>query len=218
MHNEDLSTEEKAVNADTWQHINLVMKLLASAQIELMRRQFTHDRSKLVSPEVSTFVEFTPKLKTSTYGSDEYKSFLAAMKPALDNHYAHNRHHPEFFPAREPSPEIALAIDTLFQSEVFAPDAQWRYERLCELLEGLQAQHTSPVNGMNLFDVLEMFIDWYAASQRHDDGDINKSIEINKERFSLSPQLVEIFKNTVPWIKDEFANLKTQKDIQPPTV
>jgi hypothetical protein len=140
------------------------------------------------------------------------------MKPALDHHYAHNRHHPEFFPARKPSPEIVLAIDVLFQSDVFVSDAQWRYDLLWGLVGGLQAQHTSPVNGMNLFDVLEMFIDWYAACQRHDDGDINKSIEINTERFSLSPQLVEIFKNTVPWIKDEFANLETQKDIQPPTV
>ena len=62
---------------------------------------------------------------------------------------------------------------------------------------------------------IEMFLDWAAASQRHADGDINKSIEINTERFHLSPQIVQIFKNTVPWIKDEFKGLETQKDLSP---
>jgi hypothetical protein len=66
---------------------------------------------------------------------------------------------------------------------------------------------------MNLFDILEMLIDWCAACKRHADGDINKSIEINTKRFNLSPQLVNIFKNTIPSIKDGFEDLHTQKDI-----
>lgn len=53
------------------------------------------------------------------------------------------------------------------------------------------------VDGFNLLDLVEMFLDWKAASERHSDGDILKSIEINKERFKLSDQLVSIFKNTV---------------------
>ena len=52
------------------------------------------------------------------------------------------------------------------------------------------------VNGMDLFDLVEMFLDWKAASERHTDGDIFKSIDINKERFQLSEQLVDILKNT----------------------
>lgn len=59
------------------------------------------------------------------------------------------------------------------------------------------------VNGMNLFDIIEMFFDWKAASERHEDGNILKSIEINKERFGLSDQLCEIFKNTVDFDNDE---------------
>lgn len=50
---------------------------------------------------------------------------------------------------------------------------------------------------MDLFDVIEMFVDWWAASERHEDGDIMKSIDINKERFQMSEQLCNIFKNTV---------------------
>lgn len=96
--------------------------------------------------------------------------------------------------------------------------------QLAEMREGSLGHHyehnrhhpehfEAGINGMNLFDLLEMLLDWCAATQRHEDGDINQSIEINMERFNLSPQLVEILKNTVPVIKDEFSNLKTQKDI-----
>ena len=47
---------------------------------------------------------------------------------------------------------------------------------------------------MNLVDIVEMFCDWLAATKRHDDGDIYKSIEHNsKEIGSL---LSEIFENT----------------------
>lgn len=52
------------------------------------------------------------------------------------------------------------------------------------------------VNGMNLFDLIEMFFDWKAATERHEDGDIYKSIIINKKRFELSDQLCDIFHNT----------------------
>ncbi len=61
-------------------------------------RLLTHDQSKLVAPELTTFVEFTPKLKTTKFGTPEYNQFLLDMKPALDNHYANNRHHPEHYP------------------------------------------------------------------------------------------------------------------------
>jgi len=50
---------------------------------------------------------------------------------------------------------------------------------------------------MDLFDVMEMFWDWCAATERTKDGDIRKSIEINKGRFEMSDQLASIFMNTV---------------------
>lgn len=53
------------------------------------------------------------------------------------------------------------------------------------------------VDGMTLFDVLEMFMDWKAATERmQGGGDIWRSIEINADRFKLSPQLVSILRNT----------------------
>ena len=50
------------------------------------------------------------------------------------------------------------------------------------------------VNGMDLFDVLEMFFDWKAASERGEDPVMNISVAC--ERFRVSPQLQRIFENT----------------------
>jgi hypothetical protein len=53
------------------------------------------------------------------------------------------------------------------------------------------------IRGMDLVDLLEMVIDWYASSMRHNNGDIIKSIELNKNRFQYDDILASIFKNTV---------------------
>jgi hypothetical protein len=52
------------------------------------------------------------------------------------------------------------------------------------------------IDGMSLFDVVEMLLDWKAASERHADGDIWKSIEHNKGRFGLSDQVYSMLLNT----------------------
>ena len=71
---------------ETYRHIQIVQGLLRLVVTDLLRRQVEHDQSKLVSPEVEVFDEYTSKLRDCTYGSDEYKGFLAGMKPALDHH------------------------------------------------------------------------------------------------------------------------------------
>lgn len=53
------------------------------------------------------------------------------------------------------------------------------------------------IAGMDLIDIIEMLADWKAASERHADGDIKKSLEINKERFNISDDLYKILCNTV---------------------
>lgn len=139
--------------ADTLLHIKRVNELLLIFSSELISRAIVHDNSKLKSPEKELFDEFTPKLKGSTYGSEEYRKNLSELKVALDHHYANNSHHPEHY--------------------------------------------NNGVNGFDLFDLVEMFMDWKAATERHANGDILKSIEINKERFGISEQICEIFRNTI---------------------
>ena len=136
----------------TMRHIETVRNYLDVVAMEMMERGETHDQSKLESPEVEIFEIYTPKLRGTTYGSDEYKTYMKEMEVAIKHHNENNSHHPE------------------------------HYE--------------NGINGFDLFDLMEMIYDWKAATERHDDGDIYKSLKLNKERFGISDQLYEILKNT----------------------
>jgi len=81
----------------TMRHIETVRNFLGAAVKELLVRSEEHDQSKLQSPEVEIFEEYTPKLRGCTYGSPEYKQYLKEMQVALDHHYYHNKHHPEYY-------------------------------------------------------------------------------------------------------------------------
>lgn len=120
-------------------------------------RSEVHDQSKLDGIEKKAFDEVTPKLAKTTYGSKEFDRLKGEIKPALDNHYKENRHHPEHF--------------------------------------------TNGILDMCLVDICEMFCDWAASTERHGDGDIHKSIEINKKRFKYDDTLARIFHNTSRTLK-----------------
>lgn len=53
------------------------------------------------------------------------------------------------------------------------------------------------IKDMTLVDIIEMLCDWKAATLRHNDGDILKSIEYNQKRFGYTDELKQIFLNTV---------------------
>lgn len=138
---------------ETYKHIQVVQRYLGGVINNFLQRCQRHDQSKLVSPEVEIFDEFTPRLASSEYLSPEYKANLEGMKPALEHHYATNDHHPEHF--------------------------------------------ENGIVGMSLHALLEMVCDWKAASERHPNGDVRKSIETNQKRFNYSDELKQILLNTV---------------------
>jgi hypothetical protein len=316
---------------DTRKHIGEVRRLLSKVVDDFVRRQREHDASKLVSPEVEAFDEFTPKLRDSTYGSPEYEGFRKAMGEALAHHYAHNSHHPEhayrderwlpvcgyeglydvstegrvrnglrgtmlslqptpkgylrvslsrvgvsrnhmvhrlvaraFVSNDSDKPEVnhkdgdkvnnrATNLEWVTESEnlihaydtglrgstfkyfvhcveldVYTPGTQamervlrgrgydrvtaagiWRamdregkHYDLTFVGYPIKGGHPqSMLRGMNLFDVLEMLCDWLAATKRHADGDIRKSVEINQERFGYGDELKRILLNTLPLLE-----------------
>ena len=53
------------------------------------------------------------------------------------------------------------------------------------------------IDDMDLVDLVELTCDWIASSKRHEDGNIYKSISLNKDRFGMSDQLCRILENTV---------------------
>jgi rubrerythrin len=93
-----LTEKQKTTNWETLKHIEIVMQLLATMQHEIAQRMFSHDRSKLQSPELEMFEVYTDKLAATTYGSEAYEQCRQEMlKTALVHHFENNRHHPEFF-------------------------------------------------------------------------------------------------------------------------
>jgi hypothetical protein len=142
---------------DTKEHISQVQFFMIQFSQALLQRAIVHDDSKLKSPEIEVFTEYTPMLKNTTYLSEEYKGFLKNMEEALHHHYKQNSHHPEHY--------------------------------------------SEGILGMNLLDIVEMLCDWKASSMRHENGDINKSIVINKERFNMDDVLTKLFQNTIKDMK-----------------
>lgn len=137
---------------DTYEHIGKVRGMLLGIAVNLITRGHEHDASKLEEPELSVFNEYTPKLRDSTYGSDEYKAFLKGMGEGLNHHYLVNRHHPEY--------------------------------------------HPNGIADMNLLDLIEMLADWKAATLRHADGDLDRSITQNRERFDYGDEIEQLLRTT----------------------
>lgn len=81
--------------ADTLAHSLRVGALMTDMIREAMRRAVTHDLSKTEPPEVDAFNRMTPRLAGLKYGTPEYAASLDELGPALEHHYAANRHHPE---------------------------------------------------------------------------------------------------------------------------
>jgi hypothetical protein len=53
------------------------------------------------------------------------------------------------------------------------------------------------IDEMTLLDLIEMVCDWKAATERHDDGDIRRSLQVNAERFGIGKQLRSILLATI---------------------
>ena len=143
---------------ETRKHVQRVQTFMFAFAKAIIDRAMEHDGTKFENDEASAFAKTTPKLRGLTYGSEEYKSVLRELGPALAHHYQWNSHHPE------------------------------HYE--------------DSISGMDMLDIVEMLCDWRAATERHNDGSITRSIAHNATRWSIDGQLVRIFHNTVPWMEN----------------
>lgn len=155
------------VMRETFSHVRRVGHLMLDVVENLQRRSMRHDDSKFSPEEFPAFAKSTPKLRALTYDSPEYKVALDDLGPALDHHYAHNRHHPQYF--------------------------------------------ESGVQGMDLLDLIEMLADWKAATERHHNGSIERSIVGNIKRFKYSREMAILLAKTAAnlgWLNyEEFEQL-----------
>jgi hypothetical protein len=127
-------------------------------------------------------------------------NFAEVIKQRADSHDQSKLEVPEFGLFSELTPRLA---QTTYGSE--------EYKKTLDQLKIALDHHyannrhhpehfKNGINDMTLIDLLEMVIDWYCASKRHNDGNIYKSLEINTTRFNISEQLVRVFKNTIELI------------------
>jgi hypothetical protein len=126
----------------------------------LLVRALKHDLSKFSYKETKLFARSPFIFKNVKYGSDEYKALLKKIKPALEEHYSHNRHHPEYF---------------------------------------MRHHHE---DRMNILDTIEMVIDWKAASRRHNDDDVVKSVGVNQKRFGFDEREYHMYLDIAETIGD----------------
>lgn len=76
--------------------------------------------------------------------------------------------------------------------EMIQPSIQAHYKK-----NSHHPEHTDKgFAGFDLADLVETFMDWKAAVRRHNDGNISRSIEINRKRFNIDGQICEILKNS----------------------
>lgn len=65
--------------------------------IDLFQRAAVHDNSKFSHEEFAAYDAAFPDLQKYAYGTDEFKTTLAKIQPAIAHHYRSEDHHPEHF-------------------------------------------------------------------------------------------------------------------------
>lgn len=102
-------------------------------------------------------------------------------------------------------------VETFTEFTPKLKDAEYGSDEYKEFLKGMKPaldhhyannshhpeHHENGMDGMDLFDIFELLCDWKAATMRTKGGDMEKSFEINKKRFNMSDQLINILRNTV---------------------
>ena len=105
---------------------------------------------------------------------------------------------------KDPEKEMFDRVTPLLKNSTYLSDDYMK--TLEEMNEGLDHHYQNNshhpehriggIGAMSLMDIIEMFCDWKAASERHEDGSIEDSMDVNRHRFDIHPQLDSIFRNT----------------------
>lgn len=163
---------------DVKEHIGLVQKWIADFVTILNGRGKVHDASKLQPPEKECFDRWTPELQHLEFGSREYKLALEQMGEGLKHHYAVNAHHPEH--------HKYLECNGCFKK---LPITHKGWCDTCGYTHFTERFH---VDGMTLYNLVEMVCDWMAAAEKKG---VPVDMDYLQQRFSISDQLRSIIEN-----------------------
>ena len=104
-------------------------------------------------------------------------------------------------------------MQELVEREGNAPYGSDEYKRRLGILKPMLDHHyannshhpehyENGINGMTLFDVVEMSQDWIAAAERG--GETVVGLTSSQERFNISEQLMDILKNTYDYLEVKY--------------
>ena len=154
-----------------------------------------------VSMTDETEIDLSAEIETRKHIARVTELLHMVVKQLLDRADKHDK-------SKTESPEVeTFAVYTKKLAGCTYGSEEYK-QFLSEMQEGCLSHHYAKnrhhpehfpngVKDMTLIDLIEMLMDWVAASERHNDGNIFKSIEHNKERFKISGQLAQILVNTV---------------------
>ena len=80
-----------------FEHRDRLVKYLSRFIRNLAERIAVHDDSKLSAEELEPYAIAIEEFGKHKFGSEGYDEIRMRLGPALEHHYANNRHHPEHF-------------------------------------------------------------------------------------------------------------------------
>lgn len=78
-------------------HVGFVKLAIHSVADALERRAMVHDLSKMKDDEFAGFSRINAAARINKFGSPEYSEGMRREKSTIDQHFARNRHHAEYF-------------------------------------------------------------------------------------------------------------------------
>lgn len=128
---QQISTEEY-VNS----HINRVQKWIGKFSTILFIRGVNHDKSKLCEPELSLWKEMDEEPRYP-YGTLKYKEKLNRYKEVFQQHYKHNKHHPEHWSGYYCDMDLMDVIEMLcdwlgYKDDITLKEAEILVNQQCE--------------------------------------------------------------------------------------
>ncbi len=140
---------------DLVDHKQRVASHLQSIANDLFRRAFIHDNSKFSPEEFEAYEEAFPELQHYAYGTEEFKAALRKIKPAIQHHYAHNDHHPEYSEAGINGMNLVQIIEMLSDWMAASERSQTNF------LQGLEMNKERFHIDDQLFEVIKNTVKWY---------------------------------------------------------
>ena len=128
---QQISTEEY-VNS----HINRVRKWIGKFSTILFIRGINHDKSKLCEPELSLWKKMDEEPRYP-YGTSKYKEKLNRYKEVFQQHYKHNKHHPEHWSGYYCDMDLMDVIEMLcdwlgYKDDITLKEAETLVNQQCE--------------------------------------------------------------------------------------